>query len=207
MSAPTRAPRRGRVRAAATAFAALAALAAAVGPAAAQIPLRPAAPQPDEASLKPGLAVRYAFPADLRWLGSAITALRDSGRPGQPLVGLDYPDKGLGQPTLTSSKAEFVAAEIKGFVRFDQAGVWQLEVHSNDGVALEIGGAAVDRFDGRRTCETNGWISVNVPSPGWYPVDAIFFQRYNSSCLMMRWQKPDGTREWTPQSAWAFTPE
>lgn len=194
------APRRGTA-----ALAAIVALAA--GAAAAQTPVRPATPQPAEDALKPGLSVSYAFPGEVRYLGQAEAALRREGRPGHPLVGLDYPDEGVGQPTLTSGRGEFVAAEIEGFLRFDQAGIWRLEVHSNDGVALEVGGMEVDRYDARRTCETNGWVEISVPEPGWYPVHALFFQRYNSSCLMMRWEKPDGTREWTPQSAWAYLPE
>jgi hypothetical protein len=189
------------------AAAAAAATLLAAGAASAQVPLRPATPQPAESALEPGLAVEYAFPAEVRFLGHAEAALRRDAERGQPLVGLDYPDMGLGQPTLTSSRGEFVAARIEGFVKFDQPGTWRLEVHSNDGVALEIGGTEVDRFDARRTCDTNGWVTVSVPQAGWYPVDVLFFQRYNSSCLMMRWEKPDGTQEWTPQSAWAYVPE
>lgn len=201
MTHTRRAPRRGPAAAAA----AIALLAC--GAASAQVPVRPASPQPAESALKQGLSVVYAFPPEVRFLGQAEAALRRDPKPGQPIVGLDYPDMGLGQPTLTSGRGEFVAARINGYVKFDQPGQWQLEVHSNDGVALEIGGTEVDRFDARRTCDTNGWVSINVPAAGWYPVDVLFFQRYNSSCLMMKWRKPDGSEEWTPQSAWAFIPE
>ncbi|MFO7856164.1 MAG: hypothetical protein R6V44_13295 [Paracoccaceae bacterium] len=190
-----------------TAAAAAITILATAAAAAAQMPVRPALPQPSASELEPGLAVRYAFPAEVRFLGHAVAALRRDGEPGRPLVGLDYPDQGLGQPTLTSGRAEFVAAEIKGFVKFDQAGTWRLEIHSNDGVSVDIGGVAIDSFDGRRTCDTNGWIEIEAPEAGWYPVEVLFFQRFNSSCLMMRWEKPDGTREWTPQSAWAYLPE
>ncbi|HKK37405.1 MAG TPA: hypothetical protein VJ994_14005 [Paracoccaceae bacterium] len=198
--------RDARRRTDAAAAAAITILATAAA-AAAQTPVRPALPQPSASALEPGLAVRYAFPAEVRFLGHAVAALRREGEPGRPLVGLDYPDQGLGQPTLTSGRGEFVAAEIEGFVEFDQPGTWRLEIHSNDGVSVDIGGSAVDSFDGRRTCDTNGWVEIEVPEAGWYPVEVLFFQRYNSSCLMMRWEKPDGTREWTPQSAWAYLPE
>ena len=74
-----------------------------------------------------------------------------------------------------------------------------------DGIDLKLGGARVDRYGGRRPCDTNGWVEVSVPEAGWYKLDALFYQRRNTACLMMRWRKPDGTEEWTPQSAWAFT--
>lgn len=196
---PSRAPR-ARL-AAALALAAAALLPAA---AAAQIALKPASPQPAADALSPGLAVDYAYPGDIRFLGQADTALRREGEAGPPIVGLDYPDGGEGAPVLTSERTLRVAAAIRGYLRFDQAGTWRLEVHSNDGIDLAIGGAKVDKFDGRRRCESNGWIEVEVPEPGWYPVRAIYFQRLGTSCLMMRWEKPDGMRQWTPRTAWAY---
>ena len=180
------------------------ALALFAGAAQAQTALSPAAPQPNAAALQPGLAVWYAYPPEIRNIDDIDYWLEDGKEEGPPLVGLDYPDSDPGAPIMTARTHEMVAAEIKGFLRFDQAGVWALEVHSNDGIDLKLGGVRVDRYGTRRTCDTNGWVEVTVPEPGWYPVDALYFQRLNTACLMMRWKKPDGTKEWTPQDVWAF---
>ena len=190
-----------------TALSAAAALAAllAAGAAPAQTALSPAAPQPDPAALSPGLSVVYAYPPDVRGLYDAGEWLESGNEPGPPLVGIDYMDSEPGAPILTAKRAEYVVAGIAGYLRFDAPGTWALEVHSNDGISVKLGGAEVDRFGGRRPCDTNGWVEVSVPEAGWYKLDALFYQRRNTACLMMRWRKPDGTEEWTPQSAWAFT--
>ncbi|MEO1687983.1 MAG: hypothetical protein AAFU61_08770 [Pseudomonadota bacterium] len=172
------------------------------GAAAAQTALTPASPQPD--GLKTGLWVNYAYPADVKTLKVARDWLNSGKEAGPPLIGLDYMDSDPGAPVLTSKRAEFVAAEIGGYVRFDQPGVWGLQIHSNDGALVTFGGAEVDRFNGRRPCDTNGWVEVSVPQAGWYAVSATYYQRLNTGCLMMRWRKPDGTTEWTPRDAWGF---
>ena len=101
------------------AAAALIAAAAVAAPAAAQVPLTPAAPQPE--GLAPGLDVVYAKTGqNVRFLAQAEARLEEAS-PGRPLVGLDYPDRGLGQPTLTFGASQFVAAGIEGWLRFDQA--------------------------------------------------------------------------------------
>ncbi|MGG7565876.1 hypothetical protein ACQ5SO_06900 [Rhodovulum sp. DZ06] len=185
----------------------LAALALALlgGAAQAQTALFPANPQPAEDALKPGLAVWYAYPPEVRGLRDVTYWLEDGKEAGPPLVGFDYMDSEPGAPILTAKRAEMVAAEIKGYLRFDAPGTWALEVHSNDGIEFGLGGQTVDSYGTRRACDTNGWVQVSVPRAGWYKVDTLFFQRLNTACLMMRWRKPDGTEEWTPTDAWAYT--
>lgn len=184
------------------------ATAAGIGPASAAEPhpLAPANPQPDPARLRPGLAVTYAYPHDVQWLSDARGALRFGAEPGPPLVGFDYVDTAPGEKALTSKRAEHVAARIEGFIRFDRAGVWQLGFHSNDGLEVEIGGERVYVHDGRHGCESKGWEKVRVPTPGWYRLEAIWFQRLNTSCLLAEWQSPDGRKGWIPNEAFAHLP-
>jgi len=168
-----------------------------------QTVLTPASPQPE--GLKPGLWVNYSYPGtEMKTVRNAREWLAIKKEPGPPLVGFDYIDSSPGENVLTASQVEGVAAEIGGYVRFDQPGVWGLEIHSNDGIDVDFGEAQVDIYNTRRTCDTNGWVQVNVPQAGWYKVSATYFQRYNTGCLMMRWRKPDGTTEWTPRDAWGF---
>jgi hypothetical protein len=198
------------IRALALAAIAALALSAPVAPAAAQEAktLSPARPQPSEAALEQGLAVRYARPSDIRTLERARSWEAYDPEPGPPLVGFDYPDTLPGEETLTSGQAERVIAFIDGYIRFPEPGIWKLQFHSNDGLEVNIGGREVYRHDGRHTCQTLGWKETyRVPEAGWYPVEALFFQRMNTSCLLMEWQGPNGTMTWTPNDAFAYEAE
>ena len=165
--------------------------------------LSPASPQPE--TLSPGLNVAYSYPQDVKSLSMARQQVKRAN-PGQPLVGMDYPDSEPGERALTSNAAEYVSAKIDGYLMFDQPGTWKLQFHSNDGLEVRLGGVDVYRKDGRFPCGTDGWIDVNVPSAGWYEVSAVVYQRLNTACLMLRGERPDGSREWTPPSAWGRGP-
>ncbi|MEM8742766.1 MAG: hypothetical protein AAGE13_14900 [Pseudomonadota bacterium] len=165
--------------------------------------LTPANPQPDAAALKDGLAVLYAFPNDVKWLRDAEGWRSYDPKPGAPLVGFDYPDTNPGDPVLTSSYHENVVAFIEGYIRFDQPGVWKIEFHSNDGLQVTIGGLQVYKHDGRHACETVGWAEFEVPQPGWYALEATYFQRLNTACLLMKWAAPGDKMRWTPNAVFA----
>ncbi|MEM9048098.1 MAG: hypothetical protein AAGC92_05200 [Pseudomonadota bacterium] len=168
--------------------------------------LSPAQPQPDEAALRSGLRVAYAYPPDVKQLADAETWNHHYRKPGPPLVGFDYPDTDPGDRTLTSNVATHVIAYIDGFVRFDRAGLWRIAFFSNDGLAVSIGGVLVYEHDGRHACQTLGWQEFAVPEPGWYAVEATFFQRLNTACLMMRWAPPGDKMGWTPVDVYGFLP-
>lgn len=166
--------------------------------------LSPADPQPE--GLTAGLAVKYAYPGDVQGLSDAENARRDA-EDGPPLIGFDYPDSIRGAKALTSRRSTRVAAFIEGYVHFDTPGVWRMQFHSNDGLAVRIGGQDVYRHDGRHTCTTIGWkADYEVPVAGWYEVKATYFQRLATSCLMMQWRPPGGRMSWTPTNVYGFKP-
>ena len=150
---------------------------------AAALELTPADPQPT--ALNDGLAVRYAYPPDVKTLAQAEALLSDA-QPGTPLEGLDYRDTADGDMTLTSTSAHHVVAGISGFVRFDAEGTYVIDFLSNDGLKASIGGQEVVFFDGRHPCEESEAVEVNVPQAGWYALEAVYFQRTGSACLHMR---------------------
>jgi hypothetical protein len=172
-------------------------------------PLRlvPASPQPEAGALRPGLAVIYSTPVDVRSLAEAERSLGFVPTKGPPLIGFDYPDSEPGKPALTSDRSERVVAQISGFVGFDSAGLWRIDFRTNDGLRVTLGGIRVYEHDGRHLCSTSGWVEVLVPEPGWYAVEALWFQRLNTSCLLMRWRPPGGKDAWTPNAAFAFLPD
>ena len=166
---------------------------------AAPLKLTPADPQPSD--LQPGLMVRYAYPSDVKDLGGAERALQRKSEVGPPLAGLDYRDTDIGQKVLTSKRDENVAADIRGFVKFDAPGIYTIDFLTNDGLRAQVGGQIVGEYDGRQPCEETYAVEVEVPSAGWYPLEALYFQRTKTACLHMR-AGPAGKRpNWMPDTA------
>lgn len=165
--------------------------------------LTPADPQPDAATLSEGLAVSYAYPSKIRTLADAAVAL-DEAEPGPALPGLSYLDSEAGEMTLTSSSETKVAAAISGFIRFDTPGTYTLDVWSNDGIHVTIGGQQVALYDEVHGCESAGVQEVEVPAAGWYTLEATYFQRKGSACLLMDWSA-EGEMGPVPDDAFAFT--
>lgn len=163
--------------------------------------LKPAGKQ---SGFKSGLSVKYAYagppPAKIQTIDQAKSMLK-SAKPGRPLRGLDYRDTQEGQPVLTHKEAMNVAADIRGYIKFPDAGVYQIEVWSNDGVDAKISGKRVGYFAGRQGCQGNVIMEVDVPQAGWYPLHVSYFQKYSSACLMMRWAKKGQKLSWVPNSA------
>lgn len=168
--------------------------------------LEPASPQPASADLSPGLAVIYAYPLDVRTVADAKRALERGPKPGKPLAGLSYDDNTAGDPTLTSDKAEKLAAGISGFIKFDQAGTYTLDFLNNDGLEIFIGGQEVGFYDEVHACGYAGEVEVTVPSAGYYPLEATYFQRKGTACLMMEWGPDSDGLALVPDSAFYHIP-
>lgn len=168
---------------------------------AAPVQLNPANPQPAASNLTPGLAVLYAFPGDVRTVKDAQNALKRKSVAGAPLAGLSYDDNSEGDPTLTSDKATKVAAAISGYIKFDTPGTYVLDFLNNDGLEISIGGQVVGDYDEVHSCGYAGEIEVAVPEAGYYPLEATYFQRKGTACLMMEWGPDSDGLELVPDSA------
>lgn len=166
---------------------------------AAPLKLKPANPQPG--NLKSGLAVKYAFPTEVRNLTDAERALKRGAKAGKPLKGMDYRDTLEGEPTLTSGQALRVVAGITGYVKFDAPGIYTIDFLSNDGLQVKIGGKEVVYLDERTPCDPSPATQVQVPSAGWYDLEAVYFQRLGTACLHMRAGKEGSRVTWMPNSA------
>ncbi|SMO74752.1 PA14 domain-containing protein [Ruegeria faecimaris] len=165
---------------------------------AAPLKLQPANPQP---SPKAGLNVNYFGTGNqhkkIRDLSHAKSML-SKAQPGQPLRGLDYRDTSKGQDVMTFDGAYNVAAEITGYMRFDSAGIYELETWSNDGIEAFVGGQNIGQVSGIQGCEANQRTEVDVPKAGWYALKIIYFQKLGTSCLMMKSGKKGERFTWTP---------
>ncbi|AAV96835.1 hypothetical protein KQ247_07165 [Ruegeria pomeroyi] len=167
--------------------------------------LQPANPQPG--GLKRGLSVSYGYAKEgehIRQLAEARSVLKAGAQRGKALRGLDYRDTAKGENTLTSARAENVAAAIRGYIRFDAPGIYEIDFFTNDGVDARIGGQRVGHFDGRQTCDSTIVSEVEVPQAGWYKVDITYFNRLNTSCLMMRWGQKGKGMKWVPNEVFGY---
>lgn len=159
------------------------------------IRLEPANPQPN---VKPGLAVKYAYPQDVKNLAQAKRAAKRA-KAGPALAGLDYRDSAEGDNTLTSKQAYRVVADISGYVKFDAPGTYAIDFLTNDGLQVWISGEEIVRKDGRFSCQPTDEVEVEVPQAGWYPIKALYFQRQGTACLHMR--AGTGAPDWMPNKA------
>ena len=170
------------------------------------VQLRPASPQPS--GLKPGLSVTYGWlgnpPQKFQSLSAARSFVNSNGKRGRALRGLYYRDTNDGDPVMTHKEHYNVAAKIRGYIKFDAPGTYDLEVWSNDGVDARISGKSVGNFDGRQGCEPNQRVTAVVPKAGWYDMSLYYYQKYGTSCLMMKWAPSGSKMKWVPNSAFAY---
>ena len=147
-----------------------------------------AAPQPDAASLKAGLASRYYIEVFNETDDLIDWAQDRNGIPGAPVIGLQH-RVGKGE-VLTSGYSDEVGAKLIGYLRLPEAGLYQLKVTTNDGVRIFLGGemihddpqVAPDRIKKSRPFE--------VAEPGWYPLTVWYFEKHNTSTLWVLWKTP-----------------
>jgi len=156
--------------------------------------LRPAEPQPTADQLEPGLAVQYTY-AIMNHIAEMKGRKFESG---PPIMHLDW-HMGTGI-VLTSKAREGVGAIITGLVRFEKPGVFGLDVTSNDGVRLEIGGQLIHEDPGVHSDTTSDRIDVRIDQPGWYPIQIMYFQKRYTATLAVRWIGPGDTGKLTPVS-------
>lgn len=157
-------------------------------------------PQPSTSSLTSGLAVSYASRNHGRSLADARGALKKA-KPGAALSGLSYDDTKEGENVLTSDHSEKIAAAISGYIKFDAAGTYMLEFLANDGLDISIGGQQVGLYDGVHPCGYVGEQEVEIPKAGYYALEATYFQRKGTACLMMEWGPDSDGLEQVPDSA------
>jgi hypothetical protein len=165
--------------------------------------LTPANPQPSAGSLASGLSVIYAYPGNVQTIKDAKNALK-KGKPGKPLAGLYYDDNNEGDLTMTAEKAMKVAASISGYIKFEAPGSYTLDFLNNDGLEIFIGGQKVGFYDGVHACGYAGEQEVEVPSAGYYALEATYFQKKGTACLMMEWGPDSDGLEPVPNTAFFY---
>lgn len=164
--------------------------------------LKPAAPK--QKVLKPGLAVNYYFEF-FRHIDELVEWMEVlKGKPGKPIPALDY-QVGQGK-VLTSDRLDGVGALIRGYLRFEQPGAYDIRVHSNDGVRLKLGGKQVFEDPGVHADRMSEPLTLEIKQAGWYPIELLYYERKNTATLQLLW-KPPGAADFTvvPRAAYAHS--
>ena len=150
---------------------------------------QPVISDPQPSGLKPGLKVGYYVK-----LFRTVEELQEwadykDAFPGKPLPKLDY-RTGVDK-VLTSSLADGVGAHITGFIRFDETGTYAIAAQSNDGLQVKIGGKVVVYDPDVHADRYSQPVEIEIKKAGWYPLDAWYFERKNTSTLRLYWLTPD----------------
>lgn len=159
------------------------------GPALAQTP---ATPQPDPATLKPGLEVGY-YMGMFRNVEDFADWTNSKGKPGAPIPQINW-KVGKGK-VLDSGYDDGVGVRIAGFINMATAGEYKFAFNSNDGFLLEIGGVEVVRDGDVHADRMSDIGTINITTPGWYPIKVIYFERKNTSTLQMFWRPAGAASE------------
>ncbi len=160
-------------------------------------PLPPAFGQQPVTGLKPAAAVDGLTPGlAVAYYDAAMSHVRQvrewagyrDGRPGAPIARFDYAES-AGE-VLTSGSTDEVGAWIKGLIRFEAAGIHVFEITANDGVEIKIGGLAIYRDPMIHKTRKSEPIPVEIASPGWYPIEVLYFEARNTATLEIKWRPP-----------------
>jgi hypothetical protein len=125
-------------------------------------------------------------------LGSftAKTVDYNSGHPATVGNFLGVDGNGLSSAVRNASDTDKVY-KFTGFVAFDMAGQYDPAIISDDGFELKIGGVNVANFNGNRgEARTDTWI--NIPMPGLYAVELLYWNRGGPGKVEFAWNKPSG---------------
>lgn len=141
-----------------------------------------------------GLAVLYTY-GEFDHVDRVVER-EASGKPspGKPVLSLDNRG-GEGKKVLTANHAKFVGAILSGFVKFPQAGTYQLSMRSNDGTRVLIDGKTILDDPAPHPDQDAGPASVTVTTPGWHPIKVYYFQKKGSWILRVKWSGPGLTGE------------
>jgi urease alpha subunit len=125
------------------------------------------------------------------------------GTPGRPLPNLNWPQVD-GTPVMTSEYSIHVAARIDGYIKFAEAGNYELRILSNDGVRLMIGGSTVLADPTVHTSRLAGPVTLTIRDAGWYNLSLLYFQKAGSAVLELHWRRPGQSDfEAVPDAAFA----
>jgi hypothetical protein len=141
-------------------------------------------------TLQPGLAVLYFKHPFVRHLDNLPPAeiARDKGWRGSPIPYLNH-QFGRNE-ILDSGTNRGIAMQIDGYIRLERAGTYGFQANTNDGFRLFIDGHLLIDDPSWHSDRLSPVSTVVVTDPGWYTLQAVYFQRKGTASLQLYWQPP-----------------
>jgi hypothetical protein len=149
---------------------------------------QPVNPQPAASALKDGLAARLYFGRFTHIDELTAFMQADKGRDSPPLPNLDY--GWAAGNVLGTTSSDLVGAHITGLVNFAQPGTYQLQVTSNDGIRLTVGGVKLFEDPEIHGDTPSPPLPVEIATPGWYDLDILYYEKKGTASLRLHWQPP-----------------
>jgi hypothetical protein len=148
---------------------------------------------------EPGLAVVYTF-GEFNDVEEVVERT-DNGNPnpGKPILTLDNRG-GEGAKVLSANHPKLVGARLSGFVKFPEAGTYQIAMRTNDGTRVVLDGVTILEDPKPHGDQDEGPVSVDIAEPGWHPITVYFYQKKGSWILRVSWSGP-GLPEMAPIGA------
>ncbi len=161
-----------------------------------------------EVDLQPGLASWYYlefFERDLQNLPKSDRSLYPSFA-GKPILQLNHQfDE---QNIFDSGTNRGVGIRMKGYINFPEAGHYEMQALSNDGVILHLSDNLAINDPEQHSDRLSNIAYVSINSPGWYQTVIEYFQRKGTAALKLMWKTP-GSSEFVPlpESAYGHLPQ
>jgi hypothetical protein len=138
--------------------------------------------------MQPGLGVNYYY-GDFGHVDEVVEfAGRKDATPGDPLPKLDYRG-GEGKAVLNQKHKNLVGVIITGFINFTSSGTHQLQIRSNDGIRIAIGGLTVYEAPEPHPNLLSDPVPVQVSEAGWLPIEIVYYERKGSWAIELMWQQ------------------
>lgn len=161
---------------------------------------------PEEISdnqIHPGLQVTYYtgfFKRDVNYLKKMHEGEFESFK-GAPILELNH--QFHKDEVFESGTNRGVALKLNGFIHLPEAGTYQFQALSNDGINLYLSGKLVLSDPKQHSDRLSEIGTVVTDSGGWVPLYLEYFQRKGTAALKLFW-KNAGQQEFVPVPAKAY---
>ena len=156
-----------------------------------------------QASLSPGLNVVYYkkfFKRNLRHLPKGPSEKYPSFK-GKPITEINHQ---FGKDNVFGSgESRGIGLRMTGYLNLAQAGVYEFQALSNDGLIVKLGEQVVLSDPDQHSDRLSNIGRITVKNAGWYPVIVEYFQRKGTAALKLFWKTP-GNGEFSPVSSKAY---
>ena len=161
----------------------------------------------DDKALKPGLSAIYIYKF-FRYIDQmpVLDPKTTTEKTGKPILFLNH-SFGEEDMVFDSGVSRGIGIQMNGFLKFSEAGKYEMMALSNDGIRVEICRKPILVDPNVHSDRLSPKVVLDIPKPGWYPVMIQYFQRKGTAAIAMHWKLP-GKSDFSiiPAEAYAHVP-